>query len=112
MGTAPGTIEAWIAPPTYTGRPPIILDASATLVRVPQSSEIVARIQGGSGVPLLRLDAEESIFDSSSPRDHHLNRALTRGGQLAIVQGGEALGAWTLEVVPDQAPEIDFAEAP
>ena len=112
LGTPPGTLEAWISPPAYTGRVPVTLDAGATLVRVPQSSEIVARVRGGPGVPLLQLEDEENAFESSSPRDHHLSRALTRGGQLAIVQGAETLGAWTLEVTPDQAPAIDFAEAP
>lgn len=112
LGTPPGTLEAWIAPPAYTGLPPLTLDAAETVVGVPQASEIVALVHGGPGVPLLRLDAVESAFDSSSPRDHHLSQALTRGGRLEIVQGGETLGAWTLEVTPDRAPDIGFAEEP
>ena len=82
------------------------------MVRVPESSEIVARVHGGPGVPLMHLDGEESAFESTTAIDHHLSRALTRGGRLAIVQGGEALGAWTLTLVPDRAPEIRFAEEP
>ena len=67
----PGVLEAWIAPPAYTGLPPVTLDAATTMVGVPQSSEIIARVHGGPGIPLLRLDAVESAFESSSPQDHH-----------------------------------------
>ena len=112
LDTPPGTLEAWIAPPAYTGLPPVTLDAAETSVAVPQASEIVVRVNGGRGAPLLVLDGEESEFESSSPRDHHLSRVLTRGGRLEIVQGGEILGAWTLEVAPDRAPEIGFSEEP
>ncbi len=112
LGAPPGVLEAWIAPPAYTGLPPLTLDTASTLVGVPQSSEIVAQVHGGSGVPLLRLNAEESPFQSSSPRDHHMSHVVTNGGHLQILQGGEPLGAWTLEMVPDMAPEIGFAEEP
>ena len=112
LGAPPGVLEVWIARPTYTGLPPVSLDAATTMVGVPQSSEIIARVHGGPGIPLLRLDAEESAFESSSPQDHHLSHTVLSGGQLEIVQGGEPLGAWTLDVVPDLAPEIGFAEEP
>ena len=112
LATPPGLLEAWITPPEYTDLPPLTLDGAKASLRVPESSEIVARVRGGPGVPLMSLDSEETAFDSSAAIDYHLDGALTRGGRLAFVQGGEVLGAWTLTLVPDRAPEISFTETP
>lgn len=49
----PPRIDAWMTPPTYTGKPPIFLTAGAgadtTIVTVPAGSEISLRVTGGSG---------------------------------------------------------------
>jgi len=46
--------EAWIDPPSYTGRPPIYFKDGADIA-VPAGSEFVARISGAKSAPRPRL---------------------------------------------------------
>ncbi|MGV8939118.1 MAG: TIGR02302 family protein [Allorhizobium sp.] len=136
--TAPDLrIDAWITPPAYTGRAPLFLtgtDAAIeaiTTVNVPQFSEITVRITGGSGdesVFFTPADAEEALelaankpedapaVDSpdagtapapapAAPRVHALK--IADSGRLAV---GNRL--WTIDVIPDKAPEIAFDGIP
>src|SRR3546814_19560431 len=43
---------------------------------------------------------------------YRLEQSLTAGDRLAIVQDGEVLAEWPLELVPDTPPEIEFESAP
>jgi hypothetical protein len=49
----PPRIDAWVTPPTYTGKPPIFLTAEnnrdAKTFTVPAGSDITLRVTGGAG---------------------------------------------------------------
>ena len=107
-------LDAWIAPPEYTGLAPLMLDpaASGQIVRVPEGSTMLARVHGGRGAVLLRLDDDELAFEKVDRRSQQISHTLERGSRIEVAQGETVLGAWPLELMPDLAPAIDFAEVP
>lgn len=128
-------IDAWITPPSYTGRAPLFLTgadaavAAVTTVNVPQFSEMTVRITGGSGeekVFFKPADAEEAVeVAAEKPADAPAVQQVDTGGTpvspaprvhtLKISDSGRlAVGSrlWTIDVTPDKAPEIAFDGIP
>lgn len=109
------TLEAWITPPAYTGRPPIFLSGSQTdtpaQLRVPVNSLLLARYHG-DGEAALRLDQAETAFERMTDRDMQLETRIQQSGLLEIQGAGERMGAWAVEVIPDHAPTIELTQDP
>ncbi|MEW9834185.1 TIGR02302 family protein [Mesorhizobium marinum] len=77
LETIPPRIDAWVTPPTYTGRPPVFLTSAAngsaavegetpavSVFTVPENSELSLRVTGGSGEETLSfLDAAGNLRD-------------------------------------------------
>ncbi|WP_340115908.1 TIGR02302 family protein [Pelagibius sp. 7325] len=131
----PPSLDAWINPPAYTGMAPVYLEAvapgpnggnaggelpssetaapaAAERLRVPAGSVLLAQVQGGDGEPSLQVGSANLPFENFAHEAYRLEHSLTEGDSLAIVQNGETLAAWPLELVPDNPPEIVFQEAP
>lgn len=133
----PARLDLWISPPAYTGLPPVFLesgqmagavaapagaatsgDATATadgdgsMVRVPVNSVLKLRVSGGQDDARLSLDQRKIPLIRDSRDSQSLTLTLEEGRALAVKQGEKLLGAWTLELVPDQPPEIAFADPP
>ena len=116
----------WVTPPTYTGRPPIRLDtvvpasdqttASAPAkVSVPAGSEVLAQLHHFRGTVerfSLALDDAQHPFKAIGEDSAEASFTLERSGQLSIAGSGGVLNSWTIEAVPDAAPEIAFADPP
>lgn len=110
------TLEAWITPPAYTGRPPIFLSAGGAAdtpakLRVPVNSQLLARYHG-DGAASLKLDEAETAFERMTDRDMQLETPIERSGLLEISGAGERIGAWAVEVIPDNAPTIELTQKP
>ena len=116
----PPTVDAWINPPAYTGLPPLYLrkaaDSAASAdqapLSIPTGSKLLVQVHGGDGPPVLRLDAAETAFQSIDSSNHRLETDLTGGTRLGIAQDGAVLQEWRIAVLPDHAPQIDFASDP
>lgn len=145
----PPTLDVWINPPAYTGRPPMLLaraglpaDATAALhpnidqrnglqpsgnlpnagagspkrLAVPTGAVLLARVNGGSGVPQLAFATRggEAVrpFEQVAEQAYQIETAITEGTALAIRQGRDELAAWTITVLPDLKPSVGFAEPP
>ena len=134
----PPTLDVWINPPAYTGQVPILLArAGDGLVRggapaadlvasegtpvperlaVPDGSILLAKVNGGEGVPVLIVDREETpaseAFETVAPRAHQIERTISEGTALTIRQDGEDLASWTITVIPDLKPTVALAEPP
>ncbi|GAB4356452.1 MAG: TIGR02302 family protein [Kiloniellaceae bacterium] len=129
----PPSLDAWINPPAYTGMAPVYLEAAAAgpqgagdaqpgggdtapaaaaTLRVPAGSVLLAQVQGGDGEPSLQVGGATRPFENFAHEAYRLEHSLTEGDSLAIVQNGETLASWPLELVPDSPPEIAFQEAP
>ena len=126
-----GRIDAWVNPPTYTGRVPIFLTGDSSVahnfdkpILVPEGSDVIIRSQGHVGdLSILHGNSSESldpVFDSvetgdnvsqdSLPIEHEIK--LSQSGLVEIRDGLETKHAWTFNIDPDLDPVISFEEEP
>jgi uncharacterized protein (TIGR02302 family) len=119
----PATLQLWLTPPAYTGLPPIFLRASeaapapepaaqAAVVKIPAGSKVLARVEGGSGVPRLELGERTIAFKAVDDTTYQLEDAVASGDHLVVQQGSRVIGKWAIAVVPDAPPKIAFAAPP
>ncbi|MCC6949564.1 MAG: TIGR02302 family protein [Bradyrhizobiaceae bacterium] len=118
-------VDAWVTPPAYTGRAPVLLpgirhDAPApgetAAISVPAGSEVVVRTNGLDAVSLaVKGDLAEQ--ESEAPRiaaDGSTERHFKIGGDGTLAVNGLPAGAvtWSFRAIPDRAPSIAFARDP
>lgn len=122
-------IDAWIDPPPYTGRAPILLDLTATLfssppkIEAPVGSILIVRAPGG-GVEVkiegglapvetektaARADAEQAATPPVRPDETRLK--LT-GDARATIGGGASRAIVDIAAIPDKPPVIAHREPP
>ena len=113
-GSLPPTLDAWLDPPDYTGAAPIYLSQTAPgqVVRVPAGSRLIAQVQGGGAEPSIALAETTTPFTEAAQGLWKVELEVTAGNELRIVQGGQTIGDWTLEVVQDLAPTAAFPKEP
>ncbi|MDB5650437.1 MAG: hypothetical protein JWL62_1957 [Hyphomicrobiales bacterium] len=130
-------LDAWIDPPAYTGRPPILLNAgiegakgetrriqapagSNVIVRASAAAGVSATAEGGLQVPkpdettagkiATRADGPASTPAAASDEEH---RWLLRGdGRLTLSRYGSTLSAFDITSLPDRAPVISLRGEP
>ncbi|MGE0054256.1 MAG: TIGR02302 family protein [Hyphomicrobium sp.] len=121
-------VDAWITPPAYTGKPPIMLaDGSnqaggqvaaadkAKLFEVPIKSVLTLR-GSGFGTSRISLEVNEAGADKPVTTTADLPKQKTdiaevryelkASSRVRALAGGEELGVWTFDVIPDQIPKI------
>lgn len=120
----PGALDLWITPPSYTGLPPQLPRGEAgqtdAVLTVPTGSALLAQVTGGRGLPRLVIDGKETPFTavenssttSSGTAAWRLGAKVETGSKLVVQQGRTVLGSWTLKVVPDLVPDVEFANKP
>ncbi len=132
---AEARLDAWITPPAYTTRPPLMLaDGNNPLgsgkalavntdgkpLSVPINSVVIVRASGiGSDVLSLEVatpgsEPERIIPDAkaASKDVQEVRYTLKRGGTLRALSGSTEVGAWTLNVIPDELPKIALTKKP
>ena len=118
-------IDAWVTPPTYTGRPPLILpglrpgeqsQARANgPVTVPAGSTLVVRATGQSGLDIAvkggiaEAQAEAKPQAPKGTEERHFT--ITAAGT-ATVKGGSDDVVWSFNAIPDRPPTIALAKEP
>lgn len=108
-------IDAWIDPPPYTGKPPIVLVSGATAragrqISAPIGSAIVVRSAGDRPVEATVEGGLERARDKAGParRDERESRfALKADGRLKLA--GEA---FEIAAIPDRPPTVELLEQP
>jgi uncharacterized protein (TIGR02302 family) len=131
---APGAllaVEAWITPPSYTGKAPLFLTrdgkpvpvaaqagqpaGAATLV-VPTGSLLKLRLAAPPAGFSLRLGKNEQPLQAIDERNGEIDLAidLTQGETpvLSLMRREKSFAEWPLRVIPDRAPQIAFADEP
>jgi uncharacterized protein (TIGR02302 family) len=115
-------VDAWVIPPVYTGKPPIVLpgmrpgERSAQLagpVSVPVNSTLVVRstgkvdldVAGSGGV----TPAKEAVQAPSGTEEHRFNIKATGAATLRGV--GDDV-TWSFKAIPDQPPKISLTKNP
>lgn len=130
-------LDAWITPPSYTARPPIMLvDGSRhgapavavetpAPVEVPARSALVVRSSGerASGMTLEITDASGKV-EVLSPKKPQLPPGLTTTSEVAEIRveltspvtvrarGVAGEPQWTFRVIPDEVPKIRLTKDP
>ena len=124
-------LDAWVTPPSYTGKPPLMLAdgargpasvaAQPKLVEVPERSVLIVRTSGqGLGTPSLDVFAEGSAErkhveakkpeagKSSAPNSDiaEIRYELRSSAEIRVLSGGTELARWAFYVKPDKAPVI------
>ncbi len=117
-------IDAWITPPVYTGRPPVMLQglrpgdaAQATApVAVPAGSQLVIRATGKVSFDIVRhggLEDAPAEARAPLPAGTEERRLIIKGDGSAAVHGvlGNDL-VWSFTAIPDRAPTIELTKDP
>jgi len=116
-------IDAWVTPPAYTGRPPVILPGlrpgeparTAASVSVPAGSVLVVRASGQAGLQLAVTGGIAEAPAEARPQapagTEELRYTINESGTARVRGGGDSL-AWTFTAIPDKPPTIALAKEP
>jgi uncharacterized protein (TIGR02302 family) len=124
--TVPARVDAWISPPAYTGRAPVLLSGEAQSGRsgedqeflVPEGSSLTVRINGARDgrVTLYQLmaDGERGAVAQSLPMSTpkagdaaEARAVLQRPVHAEVSDGSRMLGSWRIALIPDAAPQVE-----
>ncbi|MGH6813715.1 MAG: TIGR02302 family protein [Methylocella sp.] len=126
-------IDAWIDPPAYTGKPPVVLNLgwnqNPQQIEAPSGSIVVIHAPGGNLDMEVRgalaeaakdknTDAQASVTAAAKPsggkRDGNDETRLVLRGDATLTLGhsGAPLGAFDIHAILDQPPSIALTEAP
>jgi uncharacterized protein (TIGR02302 family) len=108
--TTPPAVTAWVTPPAYTGRAPVLLPGHDAALSLPAGSRLTVTVSGVGRRPKL-LGAGQA-FHSLDSDSYQLDTVLTRSGLLTLRGGGERLAGWRLTALADQPPTIAFSGQP
>lgn len=134
---AEARLDAWVTPPSYTGKPPLMLadgargpaaiEAQPKLLDVPEHSTLIVRTSGkGLGAPSLEVFAEGSsehqhvdakvpeAGKSTAPNSDisEIRYELKSSAEVRVLAGGVELARWAFYVRPDKPPVIALAKQP
>ncbi len=117
-------IDAWVTPPVYTGRPPVMLPGlrpgetaqNIAPVAVPVGSQIVIRATGKVNFEIVRKGGIEDApaeTRAAVPAGTEERRLVIKGDGSAAVHGvlGKDL-TWNFTAIADRAPTIELIKDP
>jgi len=116
-------IDAWVTPPVYTSRPPVMLAGlrpggiahAATPVAVPVGSLLVVRATGNVHFDIVRKGGLEDAppeAHAALPAGNEERRFVIKGDGSAVLHGVGSDLAWTFTAIPDRAPTIELIKDP
>jgi uncharacterized protein (TIGR02302 family) len=118
-------LDAWVSPPAYTNKPPIILpgvhpgersQASTAPIVVPAGSSLVIRASGKAHVDVTTSGGLTAVSDEQRPQvpagaEEHRFTIADHGTATVRGVGDEDL-VWTFSAIPDRPPTIALAKDP
>ena len=128
--TAPGVrVDAWIDPPAYTGKPPLMLQigrttdapAHAAGLSAPVGSTVVIRASEPGAVA---IETQGALAPAEKPAEMKPTGAAARqvpgesrltlkgDSHLILRQSGSVLGVFDIQAIPDHPPTIELKEQP
>ena len=114
-------LDAWVTPPSYTGRPPMILlggannsvASSDAAIAVPAGSILVVRASGGSlNVAIGGGVSDAGAGDKPPPLGTEEKRFTIAADGTAQVRSPSGHPKWQFTAAADKAPEISLAKDP
>jgi uncharacterized protein (TIGR02302 family) len=118
-------IDAWVAPPPYTQRPPVILPGlrpgevqrAAGPVTVPANSVLVIRASGATGLDVVlrggvKVDEKtDAAAQPAAPGTEERRFVIAEQGEVTLRGIGNPV-TWNFVAVPDRAPTIALTKDP
>jgi uncharacterized protein (TIGR02302 family) len=113
-------VDAWVTPPVYTAKPPVILsaankDAAASdtgPLPVPAGSTLIVRSSGASLDVVVGGGLTEAAPAEQPPRGTNERHFTITGDGTAHVRAPSGQPQWKFTAVPDRAPTITLAKDP
>jgi uncharacterized protein (TIGR02302 family) len=113
-------VDAWVTPPLYTGKPPIILSAAnkeaalpaAGPLPVPAGSTLIVRSSGGTLDVLAGGGVTEAQPTGEAPKGTNERHFTISGDGTAHVRAPSGQPQWKFTAIPDRAPTIALAKDP
>jgi uncharacterized protein (TIGR02302 family) len=113
-------VDAWVTPPLYTGKPPVILSAAnkeagipATgALPVPAGSTLIVRSSGGTLDVAAGGGVSEATPTEQAPKGTNERHFTIAGDGTAQVRAPSGQPPWTFTAIPDRAPTIALAKDP
>lgn len=135
-------LDAWLTPPTYTGRPPVMLadgaggaktqpaagaDANekAATAEVPIKSVLIVRVGGMGTTPLSvevtptdtggeahAVERLEAKPDKDASDLQEVRYEMARSASVRALAGGSELAHWEIAITPDAPPRISLSRPP
>ena len=113
-------VDAWVTPPKYTGKPPIILSAAnreATAVdspplAVPAGSMLLVRSSGGAIDVVVGGGITEVAPNEQAPKGTNERHFKIAGDGTAQVRAPAGQPLWKFAATADRAPTISLAKDP
>ncbi|ABE61552.1 conserved hypothetical protein [Nitrobacter hamburgensis X14] len=120
LASANVRVDAWVAPPPYTGKPPIILSATnkdaassdTAALPVPAGSTLIVRSSGGRLDVAVGGGVTESASADKPPEGTNERHFTIATDGTARVRAPSGQPQWTFSAVPDRAPAISLAKHP
>ena len=116
-------VDAWVIPPAYTGKPPLILPGihpgetaalpTNGIVAVPVNSTLVVRSTGKVSLNVSGIGgvtpAKDAVHAPAGTDEHRF--AITATGSATLRGAGDDL-TWAFNVIPDKPPTIELTKDP
>jgi uncharacterized protein (TIGR02302 family) len=115
-------VDAWVTPPVYTGKPPIILSSAnkegATAVpasgplAVPVGSTVIVRSSGGTLDVVAGGGVTEAAPAEQAPKGTNERHFTVTGDGTVHVRAPSGQPQWKFTATPDRSPTIALAKDP
>jgi uncharacterized protein (TIGR02302 family) len=113
-------VDAWVTPPLYTSKPPIILSAAnkdaapsdGGALPVPVGSTLIVRSSGGNLDIVVGGGVTEAAAAGEAPKGTNERRFTIAGDGTAHVRAPSGQPQWKFTAVADRAPTIALAKDP
>ena len=113
-------VDAWVTPPVYTGRPPVILSAASKEAALPPSgplsvpagSILIVRSSGGSLDVVVGGGVTETAPAEQAPKGTSERHFAITGDGTAHVRAPSSQPQWRFAAVADRPPTIALAKDP
>jgi uncharacterized protein (TIGR02302 family) len=113
-------VDAWVTPPLYTSKPPIILSAAnkeaalpaAGPLPVPAGSTLIVRSSGGTLDVVAGGGVTETAPTGEAPKGTNERHFTITGDGTAHVRAPSGQPLWKFSATPDRAPTIALAKDP
>ena len=116
-------VDAWVIPPVYTGKPPLILPGihpgetaalpTNGIVAVPVNSTLVVRSTGKVSLNVSGIGgvtpAKDAVKAPAGTDEHRF--AITATGSATLRGAGDDM-TWAFNVIPDKPPTIELTKDP